>query len=229
MMPILLVPILILVALALLSSSTTVIAQSDTFAVKSFGTDSKPYGLSYGDWTAKWWNWMVSAPMPENPIVDETGEHCEVGQNGPVWFLGGTVGGSAERKCVIPEGKAILFPIINSMCDFAGEPTISSEKGLLACAKTDSDQAINMRANIDGFNLVSSRVQSPLSDISFPENNIYGAPSGDTQMVSDGYWVFLQPLPKGNHQLSFGGETASSPALGISAFATSVDYDISVE
>jgi hypothetical protein len=212
-----------------LSNSLAVTAQPNTSSVKTFGTESQPYGLSYAGWTAKWWDWMISAPLPSNPIVDETGEYCSVGQSGPVWYLGGTVGGSADRRCAIPEGKAILFPIINSMCDFAGEPTISSEAGLLACAKTDTDQAINMRATIDGIDLKSSRVQSTLSDITFPENNIYGAPSGDTQMVSDGYWVFLQPLPKGDHQLSFSGETATSPALGISAFATSVNYDILVQ
>src|SRR3954454_15050615 len=36
-----------------------------------------------------------------------------VHQRGPVWFLGGvSPGGAAERRCSVPGGKALLFPII---------------------------------------------------------------------------------------------------------------------
>ena len=51
----------------------------------------------------------------QNPLLDDTGEHSFVNQNGPVWFLAGTFGEGKcpKRKCAIPAGKAILFPVIN--------------------------------------------------------------------------------------------------------------------
>jgi hypothetical protein len=27
-----------------------------------FSADSKPYGLTYGEWTAKWWQWVYLIP-----------------------------------------------------------------------------------------------------------------------------------------------------------------------
>src|SRR4051812_1041314 len=27
---------------------------------------SKPYGLTYGEWSAKWWQWMQAIPLAEN-------------------------------------------------------------------------------------------------------------------------------------------------------------------
>src|SRR5947209_6336709 len=28
---------------------------------------SKPYGLTYGEWSAKWWQWVYSIPVGTNP------------------------------------------------------------------------------------------------------------------------------------------------------------------
>src|SRR5829696_6154711 len=55
--------------------------------------NSKPYDKSYGEWSAKWWQWFVPIPTNDNPAVDRTGEKCAVGQNDPnVWYLAGTGG-----------------------------------------------------------------------------------------------------------------------------------------
>ena len=76
-----------------------------------------------GQLTADWWKWVMAIPSEINPLLDKTGEDCDVNQQGPVWYLVGTPGdtkignlttGDAERDCVIPEGKKILFPIINA-------------------------------------------------------------------------------------------------------------------
>lgn len=204
-------------------------AQADTTNPGVFGIDSKPYNLTYGEWTAKWWQWLLSIPQDSSPAVDETGENCATNQNGPVWFLAGTTGGSAERTCVVPAGVAILFPVINSMCDYASYPTVKTETDLLACARADNDQAINLQASIDGTslqNLEKYRIQSPLSNITYPENNIFGASSGSTKMISDGFWVFLEPLGDGEHEIHFSGETASNPTLGLNPFATELTYHL---
>src|SRR5919205_4515157 len=45
-----------------------------------FSADSKPYGLTYGDWTAKWWQWGHSIPKDINPAYDDTGKNCAQNQ-----------------------------------------------------------------------------------------------------------------------------------------------------
>ena len=75
--------------------------------------------------TAEFWQWVTEIPREINPLLDKTGDNCDVNQQGPVWFLVGTPGdteagnlttGSAERDCIIPEEKKILIPIINAAC-----------------------------------------------------------------------------------------------------------------
>src|SRR5262245_15647117 len=31
--------------------------------------EAKPLGVSYGDWFAHWWNWIISFPADENPLL----------------------------------------------------------------------------------------------------------------------------------------------------------------
>ena len=65
--------------------------------------------------TGDWWQWALSIPVSENPLVDQTGSDCNVGQRGRVWFLAGNLTGqpAVTRKCSLPEDKSLFFPIIN--------------------------------------------------------------------------------------------------------------------
>lgn len=111
--------------------------------------NSKPYGLTYGEWTAKWWQWAPSIPTKDNPTTDENGEKCAVGQNDPnVWFLAGTGGGADTRACTIPAGKAIFFPVLNVECDYLSQD-LKTESDLRKCAKADQDKATNLQAIVD--------------------------------------------------------------------------------
>ena len=181
-------------------------------ALQVYPKDSKIQGSTFGQWTAKWWNWIMSIPHDTNPIVDKSGVHCALGQSGDVWFLAGTNGGGAERTCSIPAGKAILFPVLNTECSFAETPGYKSEADLRKCAAAEGDIMNNVHATVDGIALNDSqipRIQSPLFNFVLPPNSIFGAPQGPSQAVSDGRWVFLHPLEPGNHKITFGGTEGS--------------------
>jgi hypothetical protein len=49
---------------------------------------AKPYGMTYGEWSAKWYQWQYSLPVDQHPLFDTA--DCSEGQTGKVWFLGGT-------------------------------------------------------------------------------------------------------------------------------------------
>jgi len=80
--------------------------------------ETHPLGLTYQQWSAKWWQWAWHIPFDSNPIFDTTGASCGIDQSGPVWFLAGTSGFSAERDCTVPAGKMIFFPIVNLGNDY---------------------------------------------------------------------------------------------------------------
>ena len=59
-------------------------------------------------------------------------------------------------------------------------------------------------ATIDGIqvkNLQSYRTKSEFFNITIPVDNIYEAPAGKFKAMADGYFVFLEPMKRGNHDV----------------------------
>jgi hypothetical protein len=186
----------------------------------SFGSDPNngviprnvtAYGLSYSDWSARWWQWATSMSLDKHPLANTAG--CNRGQFGPVWFLGGnfssTSGGT--RNCNLPAGKALFFPIVNVDCsnletgDFYGA-TASDRR---ACARGIIDHVTDLAVEIDGVslkNLTTYRATSP--NIVFavaPLPNVLGVVAGSGELVADGYYLLLAPLSSGHHTIHFQG------------------------
>ena len=184
---------------------------------------SKPFGTTFAEWTARWWQWVLSIPKMENPLLDENGRNCANNQRGPVWFLAGTLNGPAERSCTIPANKAILSPVINYEASVAeGDGTTDDE--LAARAKFEMDQIIDMRAMINGINIVELkqyRIQSPPFNVTLSMDNVLGLPAQTTKMISEGYWIFLRPIEPGKYDLySFGSCLAGKVKIGVSYHLT---------
>ncbi|MBV9179570.1 MAG: hypothetical protein JO327_12115 [Nitrososphaeraceae archaeon] len=205
------------------------LADSTNPLVASIG--SKLYGLTAGEWTAKWWQWALSIPKSNSPFSDKTGQNCGLNQNGPVWFLAGTTGGSQERTCTIPAGKAILFPIVNNECSTAEYPADKTESALRSCATGFIDHTTTLQTSVDGINLNNLkqyRIQSPLFNFIFPKDNIYGVAPGPTQAVSDGYWILLQPLSPGKHNIHFNGAVVDFTTTSTINFAEDTMYHLTI-
>jgi hypothetical protein len=225
--------ILLLFSLSLSIVSQSTLGQIQTSNNSLFPPSSKPYGSTYGDWTAKWWQWAYSIPKERNPITDTSGANCAQGQKGPVWFLAGTTGGPAERTCNIPAGKAVLFPVVAAECSYAEYPQLKTEQQLRSCAASQEDH-VTLQASVDGTNiqgLQGYRAQSPLFNFTVPKNNIVGIStdsSNNTQGVSNGYWVFLKPVTAGSHTVHFSGVSTTYAATGVNTYSTEVKYHLTV-
>ncbi|MDP9287096.1 MAG: hypothetical protein M3P08_02730 [Thermoproteota archaeon] len=181
------------------------IARSDVPKVGYFISYDKPYDISYGHWTVKWWRWAKSIPNQVNPVIDETGKHAHVQQEGPVWYLAGTFGKNKipHRTCEIPSEKAILFPVINYEMNPLERPELASKTDLISHVIQDIDDILIRYAIVDGIRIPVYRVRSEPLIFSIAINSEY---SGETTYaVADGYWVFLKPLSKGKHHLYFHG------------------------
>ena len=208
-------------------------------SIEVFSIDSNPYNVTYSDWTAKWWQWMLSIPANQSPGADRTGQYCGLQQEGPVWFLAGTFGGEQKRSWTIPEGKALFFAPINGECSYAENPDKKSEEDLRQCAKALQDQVKTIIVTIDGVkleNLDKYRIQSPLFTVDLPKSNNFGVEPGPTQAVSDGNWVFLKPLSSGNHTIySVGGTgilgatSAQGSTTSEPPFTSQVTYQITIK
>ena len=64
----------------------------------------------------EWWQWALGAPASGNPLLDEDGMLAQVGNNGPVFFVAGSIFGEhTVRTFTVPAGRPIFFPVINKV------------------------------------------------------------------------------------------------------------------
>jgi hypothetical protein len=169
-----------------------------------YSKDSKPFGISYGEWLAKWVQWFIQIPSEVHPREHYTPERCATGQSGPVWFLVDILKGKEERTCTIPTGKAILLPVLSGSCwDDNTDPSIKTEEGLTKCSKAGNEYGL-ISATLDGKTLKGLdryRAQSPFFEIKVPQDNVFNNVPGVWKAKVDGFFVFLEPLPPGEHTL----------------------------
>jgi hypothetical protein len=195
-----------------------------------FAIDSKPYGLSYEDWTIKFWQWLLPIPVEINPKTDKTGEHCQEGQGTlPVFFLTNGDGSFTERTCTVPAEKAILIPVGLVECSFA-EQSGTNEEELHTCAEEDQSSNPILFLSVDGRQIQQIekyRVHSRAFNVTFPENGLFGAKAGPSRAVSDGYWLIFEPLPPGEHEIHI-KSSLTNPTTGILFFADEVKYHLNV-
>jgi hypothetical protein len=177
--------------------------------------------------SSQWWQWAASIPTNDNPLLelDTTTEKCMVGQRGDVWFLAGLLGtGAATRKCAVPEGTGLFFPVVNSMFfdspnECQGPESFSIEELRAAVAAT-IDAVTNIAVEVDGQPIrnIHRIGRSIVYAVAVPEDNIFdegciaggfpdGLPAGIySPTVDDGLYVKLNPLSEGNHTLHFRAE-----------------------
>ena len=191
--------------------------------------DSRPYGKTYGEWAAKWWQWALAIPTDHNPLYDETGADAAQGQSGPVWFLCGVfnASGTAERTVTLPAEKALLFPIVNNVfiSTLPTDPTTAD--GIRPMIAPLINDATDLACEVDGVAvqyLSHYCTESPLFEVTLPADNVFGADLGTYgPSMDEGYYLMLDPLKAGNHLLHFHG---SLPDAG---FSLDITYHLTVQ
>jgi hypothetical protein len=157
----------------------------------------------------KWCRWFFSIPKDIHPAIDTVGVHSSINQTDPdLWFLAGSFGNIEPiiRRCTIPSGRSIVFPIVEKEDSFSEDTDLKTESDLIKRCTHAMDLVVHMEASLDGQIIESQRVLSQVFDLFFPANNVYDVPPGKTRSVCDGYWIFLKPLTSGKHRVRFMGE-----------------------
>jgi hypothetical protein len=190
--------------LGLILLSTQVGAQSLEEMIAS--PDDIIEGRRISEFGDLWWQWTYSMPAESSPVRDLTGENCSQGQSGAVWFLAGGYGSSIiKRKCEVPAGKYIFFPVINMVYWRPEGATLSCER-VKELAALNNDELLEIAIQLDAAQAANPAHSRLASENCF---DLYGKvprelnPPKAYPAASDGYWVMLKPLSKGRHVLKF--------------------------
>lgn len=216
-----------------------------------YGTDEKPLGRSYQQWSEAWYKWALAIPKLQSPIGNGP---CDLNQTGDVFFLSGNAGGSSWRTCNVPAGKALFFPIVNAVVracpelvnpDYTCQMATSAQAISKSAVATFDMYSAAMTLKVDGTEytgLSQRRAASPTfedptknkADDAFGSMcsgpigaNPCGVPEGSARVgAGDGYWVMLKPMSPGAHEVRFTGKLVFGPAR---SFELSVAYFLNVQ
>src|SRR5919202_4082262 len=190
---------------------------------------------------ADWWQWAAQKPKPINPQVGSYsgGPKCNgsSGERG-VWFLAGSYNGTrVVRHCTVPVGTKLFFPIVNVFNgDRKGKFDEKKYRRIVNHQMNRILKGGTTYATVDGKParpVSGERADTPVFTIDFPNNDLYGAPRGFSQLsVADGVWVLEHPLSKGEHTIRFGGSFPNAPTGGClgggGAFKENITYKLNV-
>jgi hypothetical protein len=236
----------IALAIALFCANTAAHAQN-TPTSPVFAPNELIVGMPYSDWTAAWWQFYLQIPNVNNshPFAATANTECNNGNQpaGPVFFLAAVVSINSPaqevvRNCVVPAGSPILFPIANNETSNLEINGGAADLRTGAFAPFPLSTPPTMSVSLDGVSIGSLsrfRFESPVFPFTAPTpitnfffytknvSNINVSPLA----VSDGYWLAIKPLPKGEHTLCF---TASFPVPGANiTVSTRMLYHLTVK
>jgi hypothetical protein len=213
----------VLAALALLvavaSTARADGGSNDPVSARSlvFPPQSHPYGVSFQEWAARYWQRTLSLPVDAASYAAPLSD----GQSGKVWVLAGPLG-SAPTGTVqfsIPEGKAMLISPLTYWVDNANCPsftdfTVDDLRGQVAAEWT---QVTETSCTIDGVTIpgLANPQDSPylfdstVFSYTLPDHDTYptvlfGATciaNGTTigGAVAEGEFLMIKPLSVGQH------------------------------
>ncbi len=200
---------------------------------------TQPYGFSYSDWAARWWQWTLEQSTNHMNLVSEP-------VSGPVRFLAGAAGTETVTNSVtVPAGTSLFFPILSIWVDNSGCPDFSSNTLAELQAQADGEwsSVTVTTCIIDGVPV--SGLDDPQTSDYFVQatpfsyttaatnsvvNSIYGEPclpAGTTidPAVADGVFLMLSPLGQGTHTVEFIGAAGPTNAPFV---ALDLTYEITV-
>ena len=204
------------------AAAVTAKAKSAKFAFAAatvLPPSSIPYGKTYEEWSALWWQSFL-------PFTGEQFTNCAIGSSGPVAFL---LAGPATCAGSVAADKALFFPVATVECSslegngfFGGTPEQRRQcaasylpslfgPGQVLSVEVDDVPLSSYLATSDDFNFV---VTGP--------DNVYGITCGSYpctgQAGGTGYYVMLAPLSPGLHNIH----------IQASAFGIDTYYRLSV-
>lgn len=219
------------------------------FGVELFSKDEQIFGFPYDVWVGKYWNWDYSVPIDSetNTFAGLTEGGCFLHiEKSVAMLLDTAAGGSWNQKCSVPSGTGFLIPLWTGECDRSskGYETASFQE-LSKCARGFDLGKVSGEVKVDNIPVAklsavdySSNTLNNVTEIYTREFNVT-IPSnshmsfekpGTFPAVAHGWFVFLKPLPPGDHSIYYQNSVEPTTLSGAGTVNTAqITYHVRVE
>ena len=212
----------LLICLTITSFAIYAISSSTAYGFEQFSIHDLPYGQPYDNWVAKYWNWDLSIPTDPS-----TGRFAGLSDNGcliheedsVIMLVDTAAGGIINQVCEISADRGILFPIWTGECSRAdiGYENASFEE-LSKCARDFDLGKVSGLVKIDNIPVAKldvvdyttsnienvTEINTGLFNLTLPLDTHGVAPkTGTFPAAAHGWFVFLKPLPLGEHTIYY--------------------------
>jgi hypothetical protein len=192
------------------------------YNVEFYSKGESPFGISYGDWITKYWNWDLSIPLDPkiNDFLGLKENGCLVHrENSTVMLADTAAGGIWNQKCTISHNAGILIPIWTGECDQGTKAFETySFKQLLDCARGFDLGKVRGQVKVDNIPVATldaldyktnimnnvTEVYSNQFNATIPINShVIVERYGTFPAAAHGWFVFLKPLQPGTHTVYY--------------------------
>jgi hypothetical protein len=225
------------------------------YGAELFSKDEAPFGIPYDDWVSKYWNWWISTstdeatPKPNGCLINKSESLVMLMETADV--------GSAYQVCEISSTQGILIPLWIAWCSTSNTGhEHDSDEQLTKCAREEFNLG-NIRSDvkIDGIPVANLDIRMSLisGSLDYKINSLtnvtelYLKKGFDLTIPSDthkpnqvpgtwragghGWFVFLKPLPPGEHTISYNVRVTPTGALtspGTNPHFADITYSLQV-
>lgn len=183
--------------------------------------------------------WEFSFPADINPLLDPTGAHSALGDQGSYFFLASTFSQSpVVRNVTVRPDQTLVFSPLAVV--YWADAMVNTEADMRTHAAYALGDVSNLTVSVDGApallpagvsSLDAFLQSSPLFPLSLPPGGMietmWGYPPGIFPAVSLGYTFALEGLAAGQHQLRFTSTNVSTgPYAGYPPISYDVTYNI---
>lgn len=192
------------------------------YNVDLYSKDELPFGISSGDWVAKFWAWDLSIPLDRktNTLLGLNQNGCLVHRENSMVMLADTAaGGIWNQTCTISHNAGILIPIWTGECDQGTRAFETySFKQLSDCARGFDLGKVKGQVKVDNSTVATLDAQDYKTNTSNNVTEVYTKEFNVTVPINShyiverygtfpgaahGWFVFLKPLQPGNHTVYY--------------------------
>jgi hypothetical protein len=222
---------------------------SYTYGIEFYSKDDAPFGTQLDNWMSKWWTWWITTNIDEaTPKLDG----CLIHDMGSmVALMDTTVPNAPHQVCEISANQSIMIPLWTAFWEastpeymdytyeqLSQEARVGGDLGAVtSLVRVDGRQVAqldvvsSMRGGSLDYKINSmdnvTELYSKGFNITIPEDtHMPDQNPGTWRSGAHGWFVFLKPLPPGDHKVYY---NVGVTGLGPNDHSAEITYDLKVK